>query len=481
MIVDRIFAHARHDPHASALDANGTRWTYAAFACAIDACTQQLAHDNLPVGGLAVLRLDRLTDAWLVGLALRRLGLNTVVLDKAMPIGSLGLPAVHCLVVADGDSAAESAQLAREGDCRVIRVSGFEPGRWAHATPPSAPAPAPAGGHILLTSGTTGARKKVLWQPGCEAASLAPLAGLYGIDRSSRVYLADFPLFTAGGHRWAQIVWNQGGQVVTDQRADLGLAYRQAGLTHAFVTPFMLRNLFQLPPQDLRRNDGMRLLVAGGALPRRLADAALERLTPLISTLLASTEASAIALTDLSNVGNLGWHRIVPGREVQVVDALDRPLPAGVLGSLRVRMLDGLTGYLGDPQATQEFFRDGWFHTGDLALFDPLGRLSLRGRATDVINCLGNKLAPEAIEQVIQERLGVEAACVFAAPGPDGEEQLHVALQSRRAITRVELDALAANELRLFGVVRFHVVCLLPRNAMGKLERARLRLMLQKD
>ena len=57
---------------------------------------------------------------------------------------------------------------------------------------------------------------------------------------------------------------------------------------------------------------------------------------------------------------DLLWHRIHPSREVQVVDPADKVLPPGQDGFVRIRIDDGLDGYLDDPPATRELFRDGY-------------------------------------------------------------------------------------------------------------------------
>ena len=480
MIFDLILEHARRTPQAAALDASGTRWTYSALASAMAGTAQQLARQGLPAQGVAVLRLGRRVDAWLAGFALRRLGLDTIGLASAAPIASLQLRSVCCIVVDQDCSAAQLAELAPPAGCRVLRIAGFEPEQWAQPTQPSPALPqCPPGAHILVTSGTTGHGKKVRQDPVLGAARLAPAAARLAMDQSSSVYVADFPLSTAGGYRWPLMTWSVGGHVVIDQRADIGAAYRAGGLTHAFATPLMLRGLLRLPQQALRRSDTLRLQFAGGAVSGAQADAARERLTPHLLSALGATEASTFALTPMPHGAGPAWHHILPGCAVEIVDAMDRPVPYGQVGMLRVRAMDGIDGYLDSPDATAAHFRHGWFYTGDMGILDGTGRLALRGRSNDVINCLGNKIAPEPLELSLQELLGAEAVCVFATPGADQQDQLHVAIQSRRAITKREVDTLAASELQMFGAVRFYIVQELPRNDMGKFQRAQIRQMLQ--
>jgi acyl-coenzyme A synthetase/AMP-(fatty) acid ligase len=130
--------------------------------------------------------------------------------------------------------------------------------------------------------------------------------------------------------------------------------------------------------------------------------------------------------------------------------------------------------YLGDPDATSLFFRDGYFYPGDLAVMREDGRLALRGRVTDVINVLGSKYAALPIEIALQEQLRAQAVHVFSHPGQDGEE-VHVVIQPGPLITPGALKTALLESLPRIDHVRVHRVKSFPRNNMGKIERAVLK------
>jgi acyl-CoA synthetase (AMP-forming)/AMP-acid ligase II len=156
-----------------------------------------------------------------------------------------------------------------------------------------------------------------------------------------------------------------------------------------------------------------------------------------------------------------------------VVDDADRPLPSGQVGLVRLKASRGEAGYLDDEATSRAFFKGGWFYPGDLGIIEA-GRLVLQGRVTDVINIKGGKLATLPIETALQERLGARAVCVFSVPTPDGEA-VHVAIQPGQTITPQALrDALIAALPRMRDV-RVHRVESLPRNHMGKVDRAALK------
>ncbi len=104
----------------------------------------------------------------------------------------------------------------------------------------------------------------------------------------------------------------------------------------------------------------MQLVVTAGPLPRALADEARARLTPRIYTHYASTEGGPVTLTRIEQPEDLRWHRILPSCEVQIVDDSGHLLPAGQEGLVRVRPMEGVTGYLDDADASRTFFRGGF-------------------------------------------------------------------------------------------------------------------------
>src|SRR5262249_22005238 len=171
---------------------------------------------------------------------------------------------------------------------------------------------------------------------------------------------------------------------------------------------------------------------------------------------------------------DLRWHRLVPGRMVEIVDASDRPVPIGEVGRVRVSTAGGPTGYLNDETATRAFFRDGFFYPGDLAVMRSDGRIALQGRITDVINVQGYKIYPAPIEERLGEVLGLNGVCLFSMQNDSGEEELHVVLETAKPIDSERLTAALKQELRgLRGPhrARVHYVATLPRNEMGKVLR----------
>ncbi len=89
-------------------------------------------------------------------------------------------------------------------------------------------------------------------------------------------------------------------------------------------------------------------------------------------------------------------------------------------GDGRIRLAGPMVarGYLGEPEATAAAFVDGWFHTCDLGLWDG-GRLTVLGRADEVITTGGESVHPSAVERVLAAQPDVRAACVVGLPDPE--------------------------------------------------------------
>jgi len=112
--------------------------------------------------------------------------------------------------------------------------------------------------------------------------------------------------------------------------------------------------------------------------------------------------------TLLNTVGNP-----LDGIEIKLVDENNQEVSIGGIGEVVVRGPHCQPGYYGDPQATQEAWQDGWFHTGDLASFDAEGRLTIRGRCKDIIIRGGQNIYPLEIENMLLRHPKVLKAAVI--------------------------------------------------------------------
>jgi acyl-CoA synthetase (AMP-forming)/AMP-acid ligase II len=244
----------------------------------------------------------------------------------------------------------------------------------------------------------------------------------------------------------------------------------------AVVTPTHLRMMLEALPPDFLPRSSWRLQVGGSALPHALAVTAAARLSPDIWIGYGATESSCLAtgpaLAQADAPGSVGV--VVAGSEVEIVGEDGAPVAEGESGELRVRGTRTADGYLGDPEASAAQFRDGWYYSRDLAHRLPDGRIVIEGRIDERMNLGGRKFMPAILERPALECEGVLDCAAFAVPDADGMDQVWLAVE---AAADFDKDRLAAHLARYPHLPprRFAWIEEIPRNAMGKVERDKLR------
>jgi acyl-coenzyme A synthetase/AMP-(fatty) acid ligase len=472
MIADLIFEWAEKTPDRTVVIFNGRHFSYRSFAHLIAVARGYFARHGCIGAGSAVVAVRNLIDFWVLSLALRSLGLTTVAAPSAKTVDALGLPDLRCVVTNPRE-----AWPGLEGVCEALglRLLSVSLAGEAPLDLGAAAARHPAGGHILLTSGTTAAQKMVLMSPEIDAVFLRRKAEIIGMNQDTVLSVFHFPAWTGAGYRWAASPWIVGGASLIEQRRGPHHALIRPGITHSVMVPSMLAAVLSAPADAFPRSETMQLFVGGGAMTRNEVAQAKARITPHVFNWLASTEAGGIALTPLNVPEDHRWHRLAPGRVVEIVDESDRLAPAGVTGLVRIGAEGGPNSYLHDENTTRAFFKHGYFYPGDLAVIRSDGRMSLQGRVTDVINIAGHKIPPGPIEDRLGEIFGVRAVCLFSKQDEAGEEEIHIVVETDKPINSERMIAAVRQELAGFSRATVHYLAALPRNEMGKVIRRAVR------
>lgn len=415
-------------------------------------------------------------DGWALTIAARAVGLHTIVLSSPGQIEQLRLGR-RAVVVLMGDKPNRAfAEAAATTGAALLSIPSS-----AFAAPPllektTLPSDAECGGHILLTSGTTGVYKKVLIDCAAEAARATALGKLFGCDAQTVLFMGPMGLWTSAGHNRPVTTWYGGGCVVIDASPNLAQPLTRDGVNHLQITvPFLATTLEQLPA-GFARNDGIRIGLVGSSPTWTLVERARARLSRNINIELGSTEGGTIAMTRIESPDDLRSHKLIPAREVWIVDETGRRLGEGEQGLVKIRLREGdARSYFDAPETTARFFDGDWFLPGDLGrIWD--GRLELLGRITDVISIDGDKLSTLRFEKALEAKFLVSAA-VLSAPNARGEDEIYVALETTNEALAAETGALAAMFPK-FATVHLSLHSALPRNHMGKIDRIRLRSLL---
>lgn len=447
-----LAAGARLHPATPALLAPQAAWTYAELAALANRGSDFLRSGGLAAGHIAAIA-GNASELALASVACATAGVALLPLDPLS--AETRWPALHAL-----------------GGERVRRIPALP--AESLAEPPAASTPSVQHGAaddlalVIATSGSEGVPKAVmLTHANLDAAAAAsnetlPLA-------ADDIWLDCLPLHHIGGMAILYRCLRAGATALLHEGFDAAAVWRDLQahpVTHLSLVPAMLARLLdcadgKAPPGRLRY-----VLVGGAALSRPLFERARAAGWPICPTW-GMSECAAQAATLLApgsdwQEGEVGT--LLPGFEARI--ATD--------GRIRLRGPQVMAGYL-NPAGTPGLGLDsGWLVTGDLGRIDARGRITILGRADDVFISAGVNVHPLEVESCLAACPGVTDIAVTALPDPvwgDALVALVVGTAEIETVTDWSRQYLASAQ-RPRRVLR---VDRLPRNAMGKIERAALR------
>lgn len=162
--------------------------------------------------------------------------------------------------------------------------------------------------------------------------------------------------------------------------------------------------------------------------------------------------------------------------DARVVDEDGKDVPDGTSGEVVYRSPQLCEGYWDKPEETEAAFRDGWFHSGDLAVRDAHGFFTVVDRVKDVINSGGVLVASRQVEDVLYTHEGVAEVAVIGLPDDRWIEAVTAVVVPRGEVTEAQLIDHARQKLPHFKAPKRVVfVDELPRNASGKILKRELR------
>ncbi len=393
------------------------------------------------------------------------------------------------LFVCDPVEAEALAAIAADAECTLHTMGSYGEGSFfdlaLEFSPVSDSAPRDAEdiAALLYTSGTTGRSKgAMLTQKNLLSNAEALVAAWQFTD--SDILLHALPIFhTHGLFVATNTVLLSGGSMIFLPKFDLDavLAALPKATTMMGVPTFYTRLLDDARfTGDLASH--MRLFISGSApllaethvqFEQRTGHRILERYGMTETNMNTSNPYDGER-----RAGTVGLP--LPGVAVKVCDPeTGVQLPQGEIGVLWVRGPNVFKGYWNMPEKTREELRDdGFFITGDLALIDTDGYVQIVGRGKDLIISGGFNIYPKEIELFLDTLPGVRESAVIGAPHPDFGESVVAVLvpQTGQSIDIAGVEA--AVRANLAGFKRPRVIELveaLPRNTMGKVQKAQLR------
>ena len=331
---------------------------------------------------------------------------------------------------------------------------------------------------VLYTSGTTGPPKGVVISRAAIAADLDALAEAWQWTPDDHL-VHGLPLYHVHGLVLGALGPLRLGSPLTHTGRPTPDAYAASPGTIYFGVPTVWSRI-AAAPAVARKLAAARLLVSGSAplpspvfedLRRLTGQAPVERygMTETLITVSARADGERRA-------GQVGLP--VAGVGTRLVDEAGLVLPADgtTIGHLQVNGPTLLSGYLRGGDVDPAPLTDGWYPTGDVATIGPDGWHRIVGRAsTDLIKTGGYRVGAGEVEDALLLHPAVHEAAVIGVPHADLGEQV-TAFVVADPVAPDELIAFVASRLAAHKRPRqVHLVDSLPRNAMGKVQKARLR------
>jgi fatty-acyl-CoA synthase len=325
---------------------------------------------------------------------------------------------------------------------------------------------------LIYTSGTTGKPKgALLTHANCFWTNLS--FDLATGVRPDDVILQVLPQFHCGGWNVQSILaWWKGAKVVLERGFEparaLELIERER-ITTMMGVPANYLFIAQEPRFEHADLSALRLAVVGGApMPEALLEKWAARGVDIVQGY-GLTEAAPNVLC------------LPPEDARRKAGFAGKPYPyvtcdLSTQGELLVRGPNVFAGYWRNPDATAAAFRDGWLLTGDVAERDDEGNYRIRGRLKDMVVSGGENVYPAEIEAVLHEHPAVADAAVVGVPDERWGEVCAAFVVLDSPASDDELRAHCLERLARFKVPKtFTVVEELPRNSMGKVQKAELK------
>jgi long-chain acyl-CoA synthetase len=476
-----LLATAEHDPQRPALRASGGEVvSFGTLASRAQRAAGRLATAVAPGERVAVLAGN---DVHFVVSYLATLGLRAVAvpLNPTSPAAALRheLDTVDAaVVVAAPVHEALGAEIASGRPLVVATELDGEPRAFVDGGPDDPAA-------LLFTSGTAGPPRAAVLTHGSLLANLEQIQRHPGLAlRPGDVGLGVLPCFHIFGLNIALGLPLFAGASVSlvehFHPAETLRRVRDDGVTSIAAVPAVYEAWLALDERDAPANAfaNVRLAVSGAtALPQATFDRMRERFGVVVHEGYGLTEASPVVST--SAVGAAGRPGSIGppllGVELRLVDIDGADVLAGDPGEIWVRGPNVFKGYWHDDDATARVLTpDRWLRTGDIAVADDDGWLSLVDRSKDLVIVSGFNVYPAEVEEVLMEHPAVEEAAVVGEPHPRTGETVvaFVVAKAGQTIDRRDLLRFAQQRLARYKLpTRVEVVESVPRTFAGKVVR----------
>ena len=347
---------------------------------------------------------------------------------------------------------------------------------------------------INYTSGTTGFPKGVVFHG--RGAWINAIGEAMETEMSSRsVYLWTLPLFHCNGWCFPWAIAAVGATNVCLRKVVPAEVYRLISrwkVTHMCCAPTVLTALYSSPDAEGQDLSGVTIATAG-APPAPQVIRSIEGMGARLEHVYGLTETygpyticaeqpawGALHAEERALLkARQGIPFLVGADGLRVVDdeMNDVPRDGKTMGEVVMRGNMVMTGYFDDPRATEEAFRGGWFHSGDLAVWHTDGYIELKDRSKDIIISGAENISSQEVEKVVMEHPGVLEVCVVGVPDDKWGEvpKAFVVPRPEAEVSASAIIEFTRERLAHFKCPKHVAFGPLPKTATGKIQKFVLR------
>jgi len=462
-IVQRILEHALKKPDDIAVIANDHETTYREFAGMIYSISEWLKAKGVKQGDHVVIQASHEVTCPACWYAIHLVGAAAVPVEKTAPesrIQEIATATDSCLVIAKKDSASSSVLWSTYDDVYATQHK-YEFTEDTAVEYPDINLVC----DIVFTTGTTGKSKGVVLTHRQQSLCTAVATDTYGLKKNSR-FLVAAPLNHVGGIRSTNFQLANGCCVVyMEGMGDLLKLYaviERHHVTSLFLPPASIRIIINRTGDRFSMFKHQIDFVLTSSSPLFASDShGIRKLLPY-SRLYNTFQATEISGGTAYDYNKEDFRPNCIGKPVRTMDFVILTedgrftKEAGVEGQICAKGELVMKGYYNEPELTRSVFKDGYFVSSDIGVFDHEGYLYYIGRKDDVINLGGYKIAPTDVENLaLQSGLVHECLCI-----EDRDEygvpyiKLLVVVEDKSKFDPVALNAFLSDRLEKYKIPR---------------------------
>ena len=452
------------------------------------------SHFSIPMAGAILNTINIRLDAATIAYIFDDSNAKMLFVDRelfAVASEALSMTSVSPKIVVINDSFAESQPDISSDitDYESLVVNGDPLYNWQMPDDEWSPL------SLSYTSGTTGKPKGVVYHHR-GAYLLAQGNAMIASIKKHSVYLWTLPMFHCNG--WC-FPWTMSAIIGTHvclrhvRPEPIWEAISTHKVTHLCGAPIVMSTILSIDKEDRHLLENKVELMTAGAPPPASVLQGIEKLGFNVTQVYGLTETYGHTVM---STWNSDWDTLndeqrsalkarqgaamVQTAGMRIVDMESRqdvPADGKSIGEILIRGNTVMKGYLKDAENTEASLKNGWFHTGDLAVMHPQGYAEIKDRLKDIIISGGENISSVEIEGVLHKHEAVSLAAVVALPDEKWGEVpcAFIELLDGAAVTEKEIEVFCRAHMASFKLPRKFIFEDIPKTSTGKVQKFILR------